>query len=171
MSSGALTVHGSLSPMNETLKRIAAIGRTPSAVLQAVGHIVLTSTRHRIEQQVTPQGTPFAPLNKLYAIDKQGPGILRGPDFQVGLYGSLVVQAEGNVLRWGSNKVYAPVHQFGATIRPKNGRALSFEMGGRHFLRQSVTIPARPFLGLTTEDRDDIMEELEGFLRRAMRKP
>lgn len=52
----------------------------------------------------------------------------------------------------GTNKIYAPVHQFGARIRAKNKRALSF--GGA--LRHSVTIPARPFLGISRQTQDEI---------------
>ncbi|GBR09487.1 phage virion morphogenesis protein [Gluconobacter frateurii] len=165
----SISLTGSFQPMRDTLERIAGIGRNPENVLKAVGHIVLTSTRHRIEQEVDPQGQPFKPLNPQYALTKEGPGILRGPNFNAGLYGSLTAQASGPVLRWGSNKVYAAVHQFGAVIKPKNAKQLSFEMGGSLFHRGSVTVPARPYLAFTSEDREDVLTELEGFLRRAMR--
>jgi len=48
----------------------------------------------------------------------------------------------------GTNVKYAPIHQFG-------GRA-----GKGHRAR----IPARPFLSLTDEDKDEIVEVLKGFL-------
>nr|WP_294917306.1 phage virion morphogenesis protein [uncultured Neokomagataea sp.] len=165
----SITLTGNFDPMRQSLQRVADIGREPQAVLQAVGHIVLNSTRDRIRRQVQPDGSPFEPLNPVYALTKEGPGILRGPDFQTGLYGSLTARATGNVLRWGSNKVYARVHQFGAVIQPKNGRHLSFEMGGNLFHVDSVFVPARPYLAFTTQDREDMVVELEGFLERAMR--
>lgn len=165
----SMTIGGSFEPMTDALDRIAAIGRNPENVLRALGHIMLTSTRHRIEQQVDPEGRPFEPLNPVYALTKEGPGILRGPDFNKGLYGSLTAQATGNVLRWGSNKVYANVHQFGAVIQPKKNNYLSFEMGGRLFHVDSVHVPARPYLAFTSGDREDVLTELEGFLRRAMK--
>lgn len=166
----SMTLKGSFEPVKAALDGIAAIGRNPEAVLQAAGQIVLRSTLHRIEQQVDPEGVPFTPLNPLYALTKEGPGILRGPDFNSGLYGSLTARATGNVLVWGSNKVYAPVHQFGAVIQPKKGNHLSFEMGGHLFHVDSVFVPARPFLGFTERDREDVVDALEGFLRRAMRR-
>lgn len=165
-----ITLKGSFDPIQSALKDIAAIGRDPQAVLAAIGLLMVRSTRHRIEQGVDPEGQPFEPLNPLYALTKEGPGILRGRAWnQSGLYASLTSRANGNVLVWGSNKVYAPVHQFGAVIQPKNGNHLSFEMGGELFHVDSVFVPARPFLGFTERDREDAIEELGGFLRRAMR--
>lgn len=44
----------------------------------------------------------------------------------------------------GTNLIYAAIHQFGGTIKPRNGKALKF---GKN-IRTSVTIPARPYLGV-----------------------
>lgn len=159
---------GSTETISTALKKISEIGTQPERVLTPLGHSILNSTRHRIVDQVTPNGTPFAALNPLYKSTKEGPGILRGADYQSGLYGSLVTQAEGHVLRWGSNKPYAAVHQFGAIIRPTTKEALGFSMGGRVFKAHSVTIPARPYLAFTEEDRTHLITELESWLRRAM---
>lgn len=45
----------------------------------------------------------------------------------------------------GSDRIYAAMHQFGGTIRPKNGKALVFTIGGKKVFAGKVTIPARPF--------------------------
>lgn len=166
----SLKLTGSFDPVATALRRISEIGTQPERVLTPLGHIILNSTRRRIVDQVTPDGGPFAALNPGYAAAKDGPGILRGRDYQNGLYGSLVTQAEGNVLRWGSNKPYAAVHQFGAIIKPRTAKALAFSIGGHPIFRQSVTIPARPYLGFTAEDREHFVTELEGWLARAMRR-
>ena len=48
----------------------------------------------------------------------------------------------------GTNVRYAAVHQFGATILPKNANHLAVPVGGGlHFLKMA-TIPSRPFLPL-----------------------
>lgn len=96
----SLKLTGSFDPVATALRRISEIGTQPERVLTPLGHIILNSTRRRIVDQVTPDGGPFAALNPGYAAAKDGPGILRGRDYQNGLYGSLVTQAEGNVLRW-----------------------------------------------------------------------
>ncbi|KXV00276.1 virion morphogenesis protein [Gluconobacter potus] len=167
----SITLKGNFDPVQSALKGIAAIGQDPQAVLAAIGPLMVRSTRHRIEQGVDPEGAPFEPLNPLYALTKEGPGILRGRAWNIsGLYASMTSQVRGNVLVWGSGKPYAPVHQFGAVIQPKKGNHLSFEMGGHLFHVDSVFVPARPFLGFTEQDREDVVDALEGFLRRAMRR-
>jgi hypothetical protein len=54
----------------------------------------------------------------------------------------------------GANRQYAATHQFGATIRAKNKKALTVPIadGSLRLLKQ-VTIPARPFLGLSEGDK------------------
>jgi phage gpG-like protein len=69
----------------------------------------------------------------------------------------------------GTNVIYAAIHQFGGTIRPKSKRALRFRMGGRLFTLSKVSIPARPFLGLTPADRAEIAAIFADFQARALR--
>jgi len=167
----AITLTGDISPIGSSLQKIAEIGRNPEKILDAVGRIILLNTQHRIIQEIDPDGRPFAPLNPTYAAFKKGPGILRGPDFNVGLYGSPSAKATGNVLRWGAGKEYANVHQFGAVIKPKSPeKHLRFFSGPDKVFAKSVTIPARPFLGFTAQDKEETLDVLDGFLRRAMRR-
>lgn len=169
----SVIVSGSTQPIRSALDRIAAIGRDPSRVLDAVGFSILNNTRRRMERGVDPRGIAwesYAPLNPLYASTKDGPGILRGLDWsRTGLYGSLTKRVRGNTLEWGSALPYARIHQFGGVIVPRTKKALVWEMGGAVFMRKSVKIPARPYLGFTEEDREDVMYLLEEYLARAMR--
>ncbi|MFT8896760.1 MAG: phage virion morphogenesis protein [Acetobacter sp.] len=165
----SIIVTGTTGPIISALDRIAAIGRNPGRVLEAVSEQVIKSTRHRMEAGIDPRGVrwdSYAPLNPLYASEKKGFGILRGP--QQHLYKSIVSYVDGNRLVWGSNLDYARIHLLGGVIRPKNARALVFWMGGQKFQRGSVTIPARPYLGFTDEDRETLVGELEEYLARAM---
>lgn len=168
----SIIVTGSVGPIISALDRIAAIGRNPRGVLEAVSAQVIKSTRRRMEAGTDPRGVrwdSYAPLNPLYASEKVGPGILRGAGYTTsGLYRSITSYVDGNRLVWGSNLVYARIHQLGGVIRPKNARALVFWMGGQKFERGSVTIPARPYLGFTDEDREALVGELEEYLARAM---
>lgn len=57
----------------------------------------------------------------------------------------------------GTNLVYAPPHEFGATIRAKNGPFLIFQLDSGEWIRtRSVTIPARPFLRPAFEEKKAI---------------
>jgi phage gpG-like protein len=55
----------------------------------------------------------------------------------------------------GTAKIYAPVQNFGATIKPKNARRLVFSGGaGETIFAKSVTIPARKFMPESSDDID-----------------
>ena len=53
----------------------------------------------------------------------------------------------------GTNEPYAAIHQFGG----KAGRG------------RKVDIPARPFLVLTPQDEDDILEDVQAYFRSVMK--
>lgn len=63
---------------------------------------------------------------------------------------SIVSRPDPKGVTVGTNVVQARVHQFGATIRPKNGPFLIFPgPGGKGLVfSKKVTIPARPYLPL-----------------------
>jgi phage gpG-like protein len=62
---------------------------------------------------------------------------------------SITSKADRSGVTIGTNLIYAPVHQFGATIVPVNAKRLVFPgpNGALIFAKKSV-IPARPFLPL-----------------------
>lgn len=60
----------------------------------------------------------------------------------------------------GTNLIYAAVHQFGATIKPKKpGGRLVFEGPNGTIFAKQVTIPARPFMPLTPDGATDLPAE------------
>lgn len=69
----------------------------------------------------------------------------------------------------GTNAKHGSTHQFGAkgrTIRAKTTRGLRFQVGGKWVTKQQVKvdIPARPFLGLSGEDMEEIKATVEEFI-------
>ena len=72
----------------------------------------------------------------------------------------------------GTNVKYAGTHQFGVsnrTIRAKSRKGLRFQVGGRWVTKKQVKvkIPARPFLGLSEEDMQEIKATVEDFIERS----
>ena len=67
----------------------------------------------------------------------------------------------------GTNKAYAPVHQFGSgpyTIRPRHKQALAF---GGGIIRKKVNhpgVPARPFFGLSPQHKADLIDAITNYL-------
>ena len=69
----------------------------------------------------------------------------------------------------GTNVKHAGTHQFGVsnrTIRAKSRKGLRFKVGGRWVTKQQVkvSIPARPYLGLSSEDMQEIKSTVEEFI-------
>ncbi|WP_164273423.1 phage virion morphogenesis protein [Stenotrophomonas sp. B1-1] len=133
--------------------------------LGEIGEIVTASTQARFGQGVDPSGSPWAPLAASTLAQKKGPGTLRE---SLHLQGSIRYQVEGEAVRIGTDVPYAAAHQFGTpawVIRPRNGKALAWP-GAAHPVKQvnHPGLPARPFLGLSTEDEDNILAMLADYL-------
>lgn len=86
------------------------------------------------------------------------------------LRASITSQAARDSVAVGSNKIYAGVHQFGATITAKTERGLAFFLPGDLGFRRvmEVEIPARPFLGLSGEDETELLALSEDYAREAL---
>jgi phage gpG-like protein len=70
----------------------------------------------------------------------------------------------------GANRQYAATHQFGSTIRAKSKKALAIPIAdGSLRLVKSVTIPARPFLGLSADDKRTVLDILREQLAKISR--
>ncbi len=145
--------------------RLGGLLRT--GVMKAIGVALVEETQQRFDRGVDVWGIRWAPVHPAYAAIKRGPGILRA---SLMLQRSITFQAQDNRVTVGSNRIYAAVHQFGATIRPKNARALVFRLGragprggkGSGIVRtKSVTIPARPYLGFGPQDQRAVMDQLQ----------
>lgn len=123
--------------------------------LKNIGEAGVQSTKQRFIDEKDPQGKPWKDLNELYAKTKKGPGKLKG---QTRALSQIVYQlADDDGVEWGSNEIYARIHNEGGEIRPKNAAALMFSMGGQDFAVKKVTIPQRQFLGTNQADIDEIL--------------
>ncbi len=155
------------------LRALRKLGAEPAPMMRAIGAALVETTHRRFESGTDPQGARWQPWSRGYAAITTSRSILRGQSGNSGLMGSITFAAEGNSVRVGSNKVYAAVHQFGATIVPKNKRALFFFMGGAKGVAfgvhaKKVTIPARPYLGFGPADRAAVHEIVLAELRHAL---
>ena len=147
---------------------MARVISDPQPVLRAIGTGLVQVTQDRFESATDPDGNAWADLNPLYASTKRGPGILRESAMRGGLMASITYETSADAVQVGTNKIYAAVHQFGATIVPKEAPALIFRIGGKLVWARSVTIPARPFLGIGSDDEEMILDVVEGALARAL---
>lgn len=126
--------------INDLLARIADV----RDVLPDIGEELLQSTDTRFRQEKAPDGTPWAPLSPVTLAQKKRrpPHILKEEGLRGGLRGSINYQVKGETLALGSPLPYARIHQ----------------LGGQAGRNRKVTIPARPYLGVSKDDEAEIRD-------------
>jgi phage virion morphogenesis protein len=140
---------------DEALAKLgAAVERLehPAPLYDIIGAMLVTSTQQRFERQAGPDGTSWPPSFR--AMMEGGRTLFDGGD----LFRSLTHEATDQGVEVGTNVLYAAIHQFGGTIRAKDGGMLHFSIGGADVFVREVNMPARPFLGLDAADTDAIEE-------------
>lgn len=166
MSGAVITARFEGEEARRALAAYAASGRSHAPLLRAIGVGLVETTQARFETATAPDGGPWTALNPAYAATKKGLGILRESAMRGGLQASITYAVAGDSVAIGSGKIYAGVHQFGATIRPKRGAFLRFRLGAGYATVRSVTIPARPYLGIGRADEEAVLDATEAhFLR------
>jgi phage gpG-like protein len=66
---------------------------------------------------------------------------------EASLWRSIKVQnVTSREVKFGSDRPYAAIHQFGGIIRAKNGGYLKFQVGGKWIYAKQVTMPPRPYM-------------------------
>jgi len=142
----------------EALNRLLALGEDLSPALSAVGRVLKARIQEGFQSGTDPYGLPWAPLK----FRSGQPLLDRGH-----LMASVDYQVERDSVEIGTNRAYAPVHQFGATIEAR-GRALRFFVEGRPVFVKRVTVPARPMFpleGLPEDWETDALEAIGEVVR------
>lgn len=141
------------------LTAIREMGEHPRPLLEQLAFLGENSTRERFDNQTDPDGRRWKPSLR---VQLQG-GKTLTKDGHLG--DSITSRADDDAAEWGTNRIYAAVHQFGATIKAKNGGFLQFPLaGGGWVAKRQVTVPARPFLGLSREDEQDVLDLAGRFI-------
>lgn len=147
--------------ITEWLNRVLKEAGDHSKLMHNIGSILEHNTKQRINTGI---GTDDKPWQKSWRAKLQGGTTLRDTSR---LYNSIkyTVLDGGKRVVVGTNVSYAPVLHFGATIRAKTGKYLKFKttMGGWAQI-QSVIIPPRPFLGMSVDDSQEVLFEIEEYL-------
>lgn len=124
--------------LNELIDKALDFRQT-APLMDRLGRVMLTDVDMNFKRGVSPDGTPWAPLKH-----RQGQPLRDTKRLQ----NSMTYSASNDEVTVGTNVIYAPTHQFGATIKPKKGKFLVFKLGDKTVFAKQVTIPARPFIGI-----------------------
>jgi phage virion morphogenesis protein len=143
--------------------------------MKQAGEILVEGTKERFESMTDPEGKPWKALSTAYAAaKKRNRGRILTLTGQLGETIRYQLAGSDTVLV-GSNRPYAAIHQLGGKIslpamKPKNKRALYWP-GAAHPYKSvrahSVTIPARPYLGIGERDRVRLLEAAAFYMQKA----
>ena len=144
-----------IDEVQRRLDTLVRVGADLSPAMRDIGEFLMQSTKDRFAEEEDPEGNTWHPLSDATKAKKR-----RNIDkilTQDAYLRNVVYQAEGNSVRIGSPMIYAGTHQFGA----ERG---SFGSTGRGSPIPWGDIPARPFLGLSDDDRDAVADIIRRFI-------
>jgi phage virion morphogenesis protein len=139
-------------------------------MLDEIGQYVVSETAHRFRTSTAPDGAAWAPISALTLSRRTHPGKNKPLDDFGNLRNSITYRVNSDDVSVGTNMVYAAVQQFGAK-KGAFGRYSQVSRyrnyGEKDFRRYAGTkkgfpipwndIPARPFLGLSKDDKDEVL--------------
>ena len=136
--------------LRRVLRNLRLSVRDLTPVMREIGGMLVASTLDRFERGTAPDGSDWQKSARAEAEHGQtliDTGRLRD---------SITHRASNDAVEVGTNVIYAAIHQFGGRIEAKKKN------------RKAVTMPARPFLGLSHGDREAIVRLVSRKLEQAM---
>lgn len=158
-----VTSEGTLAIERKLAGLVKAFGNL-EPLMEGFGLYLESATIDRFENERGPDGQRWKPSLR---ARQQGGKTLTD---RAQLRSSITSQAGPESVEVGTNKIYGGIHQFGGTIRAKNGEYLTFRLPGGLGVRRvkSVTMPARPFLGLSSEDENELLALTADYTRQQL---
>jgi phage virion morphogenesis protein len=159
-----ITVELNDAEVERILSKIGAHLTDMSDLMNEIGEQLEFQTVQRFNEGLAPDGTAWAPKSQatLDAYKRRGQTVdvrpLFGPNADgVPLRNSMFRDYGPDFVEIGTNKIYAAVMQFGAAKG-----AFGTDAGGSSI--PWGAIPARPFLGISDQDRTNIAATVDEWL-------
>jgi phage virion morphogenesis protein len=130
---------------------------------KAIGLLLVRNTQRRIVDERAPDGSAWPALSPAYREVKKGAGMLRASGM---LFRSITYRGDAETARVGTNRKYARIQHLGGIIVPRQAKALRFKLASGFMFARRVTIPPRPFLGISRDDIEGIREVVGMLLNR-----
>jgi len=132
----------------------------PLGMYERIGDAMVESTRQRFDEGTGPDGSPW-PIS--FRAQFEGGKTLID---SAALQRSITHIASADQVEVGTNMEYAATHQFGAEI---DHEAINADTASIGLINSwTVTIPARPFIGLSDADEAEIERIADDFLTQAL---
>jgi len=157
----SIRLEGDTRRFMNTLKSYSALDK--KKINEALGEAMRTSTLTRFKLSKSPSGKRWA--TSIRAQQEGGKTLIK----TAVLRNSIQAESDASGFAVGTNVKYAATHQYGdkgRTIMASRAKALKFKIGDRWVSKKKVriTIPARPFLGLSDDDMQEIKATVEDII-------
>lgn len=149
------------SSVRSALMGLIALGQNPAPVMRDLAAYGEASTLERFHTETGPDGKPWK--KSLRAMLTGGKTLT-----QAGHLGDSITHDSGrDWAAWGTNMIYARIHQLGGVIKPKvAGGRLRFRLANGAFVSVAqITMPARPYLGVNADDKVEMISLIKRRLR------
>lgn len=144
MADPIVSVTYSDAEIRQRLQRLQRKVGDLTPAMKLIGEELIRSTDDRFDQEIAPDGTPWKPNSAFTVAKKRAEGrILKVLQSTGQMRASITYQASRDRVVIGTNDQKARKHQFG------------------------VGVPKREFLGVSDEDRVEIVQIIEDFLAEA----
>lgn len=158
-----IRLEGDTRAMLRRIRSFSEIDRR--SINAALAEGVRESTLERFRQSKGPDGRRWKSSKR--AILEGGKTLVKTGQ----LRNSIHARSDASGFAVGTNAKHAATHQFGEpgrTIRTRRKKVLRFQYNGKWVSKKQVRvkIPARPFLGLSEEDMQEMKATVEDFIGR-----
>ena len=156
-------LEGDTRAMLRRIRSFSEIDRR--SINAALAQGVRESTLERFRQGKSPDGRRWKSSKR--AILEGGKTLVKTAQ----LRNSIHARSDASGFAVGTNAKHAATHQFGEPgriIRARRKKVLRFQYNGKWVSKKQVRvkIPARPFLGLSDEDMQEMKATVEDFIGR-----
>lgn len=158
-----IRLEGDTRAMLRRIRSFSEIDRR--SINAALAQGVRESTLERFRQGKSPDGRRWKSSKR--AILEGGKTLVKTAQ----LRNSIHARSDASGFAVGTNAKHAATHQFGEPgriIRARRKKVLRFQYNGKWVSKKQVCvkIPARPFLGLSDEDMQEMKATVEDFIGR-----
>ncbi len=136
--------------LEDALVRVLKGGASPRPLMKAIEQALIASTTDRFDREVDPDEEPWEPLQPATKKRKGHDRILQDTE---DLAGSIDSQRDDNSVEVGTNKEYMVYHQDTEETEDM----------------ERESIPERAVFGISDEDREDIEDLADRFMKKLLK--
>lgn len=153
-------IEGDWSKFEQHLNKMINLNFT--SIHEEIGEALVSSTQKRFEDEKSPDGKSWE--KSIRAKEESGQTLTDSSRLKT----SITYKAKPEGVAVGTNVRYASVHQEGMTIKAK-GKFLKFAVGKGFAQVKQVKIPARPFIGISSDDQTEIKAIVTQHIKEALK--